>query len=306
MVVIIVAMPIFSRYLENNEFHRDNTGFLQLEGQCPNLNPLIKNAPVTMLVGKLNSFWYDSVSISQVKATGTYTYTNVDFFLIPSHQLKIHNIEYSCSKLTAYFDFIIYMLQGSQLNFMLCVHSNNDTYPGTVDFIICTTYPCYLGETEDYVEHHQIFVAPNETNCSAHKFAASHDSYYYLTTTHKHNATLESYTVNVTLLYLNSSFLKDKDAFCTSTDSKPNVCEVSIEKGSVFHAEEYAIVAISKTSSKYNVGNMKIVEKSRSLAYAVPGIAATTVTVLAYVTISLCVVIYCCLFRNRPNRSYVA
>ena len=298
--MIVVAMPIFSRYLKDDEFYCEDSGYVQLPdpSKCASVTlPSSTSVKAAILVGKVNIFWYDSLTISQIKNNDRYEYTTVNFFMVPYHQLHniIHKMEYSCSRDYPFVEIIFYFLKGSKLNITLCVQATSQTYPGARNLTICTNYDCYFS-FENYLVQYQIFVAPNETNCTSIQFTAQNNSFHYLTTGSSHgriaNSTLKSYQIRVSLLYLNSSVWEEKEPVCSSNNNDFRPCNIEIERESIFQAEEYAIVA-TVSSETDDVGNLLIEEHNRKLAYAVPAIAAVLLMTLGLLIVSVLIGALC-------------
>ena len=268
---------------------------------CPHMQPHSKSLKAATLIGKLNSFWFDHVTITQ-NGTVPYSYMNVDFYLVPSKQLKIHNMQYSCSNSDHNIDFTLYLLKGSRLNFSTCVQSENGVYPGVLNLTVCTTDICYQAPyAEKYLKQVQLYVEPNKTNCTQNSltFTAPNDQFYYITSasiTHIANATLKSYEVDVSLLYFNASVFHDP--VCTSFGSPPNDCQIWLQRDYFFQATEYSIIAVSGTTK---IGQLQVEALHRRLAYAVPGTAAAAVIVLGFIFVCLCFGVCHCLCRRREN-----
>ena len=286
---------MFSLHLKDNKFPLDDTGRLQIE--CPTSPPAASTEKAVMVIGEVNSFWYNKVSISQAKSglyPNSYDYTTVDFLLVPSDQIHVLQRQYSCSYTSAYVHLVPYLLQGSTMNITTDISSTSKTTPGVLNLTICTTYPCLLYITDDYLEQYQLLVQPNKTNQTSILFTAPRDSFYYFTTASLSgdlNASLESYHVNMTQRQLNYTLWKnmesecDSECKCTSTGSPPNDCEIWIEKGSVFEAREYTVLAMSHDEDE--IGLLTIKVHSRFLAYVVAAVAVGGILILGLIIVSL-------------------
>lgn len=305
ILVVVVAMPIFSVYL-NGQFRLtyEDSGFSQMS--CPNMHPPAKSSKAAMLVGKLNSFWIDHVTVTQ-NGTFPYSVMNLDIYLAQSNQLKVHNLQYSCSDSNDDIEFTIYLMKGSRLNFTTCVNSTSTVFPGVLNLTVCTTDQCYQSPyAEKHLEQVPLLVEPNSTNCTHNvlDFTAPHDQLYYITTGSNYriaNATLESYMVDISLFYFNSSSFKDP--VCTSTGSQPKDCHVWLQRESIFEPEEYSLIAITDTTK---IGQLQIEAFHRQLVYAIPGTASGIIIVFGSLIVCMCFGICYCLARRRETRMYVA
>lgn len=298
LLMIAVAFPLFSVHLKNKEYSCEVSGSHQVH--CPNTEsdavsvPLYWQ-PVAVRIGRLNSFWQNYVSISQELPDSRYVYSTISYFVIPSHHIHVHTKQFSCNGTGLLsMSYQLYMLQKSNLNMTVCIRSTNATSQGVRNITICDTFISYSDYTSRLInnclEQHHLFVEPNGTNCTTLSFTAPRDSFYYITTAsiHQRNTSVD-YRVDVNLQYLDSADWLDKTPKCRSIGYPPNSCHIWIERKNLFHAEEYTIIATNAEDTKY--GYLEVRQRYRSLAYIIPALAATALTLVGY-SICLCVGIF--------------
>lgn len=293
LLMIIVAFPLFSVHLKNKEYSREVSGSSQLH--CPNTEiDAVSAPPVAVRIGRLNSFWQNYISISQELPDSRYVYSTISYFVIPSRHIHVHTKQFSCNKTAPglSLNYQLYMLQKSNLNLTVCIRSNNGTSQGVRNITICDTWPSYLNYTHRLInnclEQHHLFVEPNGTNCTTLSFIAPRDSFYFLTTASSNshsNTKVDSYRVDVNLRYLDSADWSNETPKCTSIGYPPNSCHIWVERKNLFHAEEYIIIATNAGDNKY--GYIKVRQRYRSLAYIIPALAATALTLVGC-SICLC------------------
>lgn len=290
LLMITVAFPLFSVHLKNKEYSLEVSGSSQVH--CPNTEiDAVSEPPVAVRIGRLNSFWQNYVSISQELPDSRYVYSTISYFVIPSRHIGVHTKQFSCNK-TGLLDYQLYMLQKSNLNLTVCISSTNGTFQGVRNITLCDTWPSYSNYRDllinNCLEQHHLFVEPNGTNCTTLSFTAPRDSFYYLTTASSNRysyTTVDSYRVNVNLRYLDSADLSDETPKCTSIGYVPNSCHIWVERKNLFHAEEYIIIATNAGDKTY--GYIKVRQRYRSLAYIIPALAATALTLVGC-SICLC------------------
>ena len=303
--MIAVAIPLFLTYTKGKEYSCEDSSHYQM--RCPNAIPS-HGAPAAILVGRVSSFWYDSVSISQVKDNADYQYylQNVKFFVMPSHQLHVYSMQHSCNR-TDSSPFLrfdqLYLLKESTLNFTICVRSKSNISRGVMIFIICDSNPSYNNKFKNCLEYHFLYAEPNTMNCSSVLFTAPNNGFYYMTTNdlRYNNATLEFFQVDIDLRYLNSSDWHRESA-CSSNgvnSESADPCRISIERNHLFQAEEYAIVAT--VTGKGTYGKLEIKEHGRSLTYVIPAVAAAALILLG-VFVVVCVGVHSCVVKRMGGK----
>ena len=302
-----VTFPLFSMHLTENQFTKDDTGRPQT--QCPKMPD--PSGKAVMLLGSVNSFWHDKVSISQQKSSeypNSYHYNTVKFFLVPSDEIQLHKWNISCSYSSPYYvHFVLYLLKGSTLNLTTTISSTSTTTTGLLNLTICTNFPCWLYLTEDYLEIKPLLVEPNKTNTTSLLFTAPHNSFYYFTSSslsRNVNASLDFYHVDMTMSYLNYTMWSNKkESVCTSTGSTPNKCEIWIKRGGIFQAKEYAILAVPVQTDF--VSQLKVKIHHRRLAYVVPGVAVGGLLLVVLIAAALFLAARHFVQRKREHHSYV-
>ena len=266
--------------------------------RCPS-NFLYRDSGVMPIrVGTVNSFWYDSVSISQIINQNDHYYAQtVTYFVLPSEHLPVRRVKYSCpdeadSKQPHYGDKIVfdqlYLLKYSTLNFTtICINSTSEEYRGVLNLTICDNKKDYIIYNHDFGTHclqqYRLYVDANTSNCTGfYFFTAPHDGFYYITTVgpNDKNATVTSYKVDVDLRYLNSSNWANKNSACSSTGiPQPNSCRIPIGKKGWFPPKNYDIVATITASG--DLGKLTIDgAATRSQVYIIPAVAAIAVIVV--------------------------
>lgn len=288
LLMITVAFPVFSVHLKNKEYNCEVSGSTQVH--CPNTEIDVTSEPVAVRVGRLNSFWWNYISISQELTDSRYVYSTVSYYVIPSRQIRVHTNQFRCYG-TGLLNYQLYMLQKSNLSLTVCIRSTSDFYRGVRNITICDTWPSYSNYTDllinNCLEQHYLFVEPEWTNCTTLNFTAPRDSFYYITTASNSQSSynkVDSYTVDVNLRYLDLDDLWDKTPKCTSHsigyNYPPNTCHIWVKRKKLFYAEDYTIIATNAEDTKYV--HIKVKQRYRGLVYIIPALAATAVALVGY------------------------
>jgi hypothetical protein len=280
--------------------------------RCPNDNPT-RNPIQAIRIGKFNTFWQKSVTVSQVAKRPNYDPLSINFYLIPEQKLQVHTDTYTCSCNEYCHDTIklsrFYLLEGSSVHFTMLVNSTDPIDPGFVNLTICDNYTDFQSSLASCSWHHVVTVQPNEGDKPLiTTFTAPKDSYYFITTydTLTSNARISSYEIVIEIKFLNASDWGEiRPAVKASEDDLPDTTYTIYEghlSENMLRSKEYVIVAQFPTGQLSERGQMKINEHHRSTVYIVPAIVAGGPMVLG-VTAIACVCAWNEIFKRKRNRS---
>jgi hypothetical protein len=180
----------------------------------------------------------------------------------------------------------LYLLQGSVMNFNVCISSTNDTFPGWVNLSIYDDFESYhIPSTGIAIELHKIYVDANQSNCSSYTYTAPNDSFYYASAGNQDEtcrAKVISFSVDIEINYINLTDLLNgsySSSVCNQTGtSEIKPCSVVITGDWLFSARNYDIFVFVTSPSKISeLGLVRWQLSFQSVWYAVPAIAGAIV-----------------------------
>ena len=231
----------------------------------------------------------DNTSIH--KTTETYQSTRVD--------------QYFSSATTGLVDYL-YLLEGSQINYTLCIGSElSNRLKGSLFIFDSGSKYSQYEESPEQGESLSIFSVEleisndNETSCVTIDFEARKTSYYFLTSRTPGKI---FYTYNYTKLvyYYNH---RDYQEICSIYDGEP--CKVTIP-GSLFSMQKYALLAYVRPNVEMSAKQNHIcVSSSRSetsnfilgISASLGGLALLVILVIIFTNVYVCL-------RHKRRRGY--
>ena len=265
--------------------------------RCPAPHGGIRPQPIR--VGKFNSFWYESVTATQL-AGGLYYTLTANVYLIPEKKLPIRTQKYTCPCNQSNCEYLylryFYLLEGSSVDFSLIFNSTSTTNPGFVNLTICDNYVNF--NEADCSLQYPISVRPHATGKAFKtRFTAPKDSYYFVTTYNQFsmNALIHSYQVDVEMKYLNESDLGTNVAAHFSRTESQGISKQIFDNNGLASATNYVIVAAFDYSEAF--GKMRVTKHHRNLVYVVPAIAAASFMLLGVIFVACICVCYCIVKR---------
>ena len=288
----------------------------EVSSNYPNHCPK-SNATALTRLGKVNSFWYRDVVIYQdvgENERNDYTWEKLTFYAIPSERVEVETDKFSCTLTgsSVLNIFPLYLLEGSNMSFHICIKAKSTDINGTVNLTIfddIVNY--YLYRFNHYnasrVEQYLLTVDANETNCSDHTFTAQRDSFYYVLAGNQPNpsAVIMTCIYDVDMRYLNSSNLSGMQALCVSTKDERKECKIPIGSGSrwLSSPQDYDIIAsVSPSPKSSKSGKLKIRSVFRSAVYLIPAVFGV---VLFGPVFLVCTCASCILYRRKGIKNEI-
>ena len=291
-VALAVAMGVLSTQLATKQF------VVQDSSRSQPFGPL-KGSIAPSVVAEFNTFWYESLTISQLDNNYAYQ-LQLKIFFLPRTSIKTSTFHTITSDTGDIDVENLYLLQGSTVTFQLQITS--DTFEASI--VNISLFDNY----EDYTkvvpfDNYTFAVSSYETTTFRRNFTAHRNAFYYFRTCYYRRSCMGAYVVNFSLesniRYLNSSsWKKHKGTFIPMLDSEVTIFHDSSFLGMMSN-EDYVVIADTTEQFTPRPGQLHVTQHRRNLVYVNPALAAAGLLVL-YGAVLSCVCI--CFFVRRKRK----
>ena len=275
--------------------------------------PQLSHRGDTVFLQSISRFYHSSITTSTCDQRGDSPHID-RIFIVPENNLTMHHTNHSLNSAQIDQQFSsavsglidnLYLLEGSDLSYKICVGSidsgslQGDLFVFTNDFnFIEYKESPELGEQLSIISKSFEIGRDNSTNCVQLVFKAPKSSYYFVAT--RTPASI-FYTFQYTL-HINYYDHSDYQVACSIYEEEP--CEITLP-GSIFSTEKYVLLAYVRPNVELSSStNHLCVTANRSdSVYLIIGMA-TSIAALALLGTVVIIIVVVVGIRRRNRRGY--